>query len=83
MSDGCLASGWNWIWPEPEEGRALACEVKTFYRQKPLAARIESLGGGAVRVIYDEPHQKAVPGQAVVAYAGDDVIGGGTIDSWF
>ena len=83
MSRGCLASGWNWIWEEPAPGEPLECEVKTFYRQKPVPARVESLGGGAVHVGYAEPHQKAVPGQAVVAYRGDDVVGGGTVESWF
>ena len=83
MSNGCTAVDFNWIWPELSTGESLRCEVKTFYRQKPFAAELKSLGNGETRIVYDEPHQKAVPGQAVVACCGDDVIGGGTIEGWF
>ncbi|MGI6220903.1 MAG: tRNA 2-thiouridine(34) synthase MnmA [Coriobacteriales bacterium] len=79
MSDGCGVSGFNWIWEEPAPGETLRCDVKTNYRQRAFAAMLENHGDGKVRVVYDEPHQKAVPGQALVAYSGDDVIGGGTI----
>lgn len=80
LSPGCMAGAFNWIWEEPAVGSVLACEVKTFYRQGPIRARLVNVGGGAVRVEYAEPSQMAVSGQAVVAYDGDDVIGGGTVE---
>ena len=83
MSSGCTAGGFNWIWDKPPTGESMRCEVKTFYRQQPFAAELINLGNGNVLIVYEEPHQKAVPGQTVVAYDGDDVIGGGTIESWF
>jgi tRNA-specific 2-thiouridylase len=35
--------------------------------------------GGFARVEFDEPQRAITPGQAVVLYDGDTVIGGGTI----
>jgi tRNA-specific 2-thiouridylase len=37
------------------------------------------LGGGAWQVRFDEPQRAITPGQAVVLYDGDVVLGGGTI----
>jgi len=34
---------------------------------------------GKARVVFDEPQRAITPGQAVVLYDGDRVIGGGTI----
>ena len=34
---------------------------------------------GLVQVMFDEPQRSITPGQAVVFYDGDTVIGGGTI----
>ena len=39
----------------------------------------ELLTNDAVRAAYLEPRQAAAPGQALVAYVGDSVVGGGTI----
>ena len=34
---------------------------------------------GLLKVVFDEPQRAVTPGQAVVLYDGDLVIGGGTI----
>lgn len=60
-----------------EEPRAVA--VKTHYRQRPVAATVEQTGDDELRVVFDEPQRAAAPGQAVVVYDGDVVVGGGTI----
>ena len=43
------------------------------------AATVEQTGDDELRVVFDEPQRAAAPGQAVVLYHGDVVVGGGTI----
>ena len=38
-------------------------------------------GADELRITFDEPQSAITPGQAVVLYDGDAVIGGGWIDS--
>ena len=52
--------------------------AKTRYSQKEQPATIYSEGDN-VRVVFDEPQRAITPGQAVVFYDGDIVVGGGTI----
>ena len=42
-------------------------------------ATAEVVAGGAVRVTWDEPQRRVAPGQSVVLYDGDEVIGGGLV----
>jgi len=44
-----------------------------------MAATVEQTGDDELRVVFDEPQRAAAPGQAVVLYDGDVVVGGGTI----
>ncbi len=58
----------------PEAG-----EAKIRYRKKASPCMISS-EGNCVRVEFVEPQESITPGQAVVLYRGDEVIGGGVID---
>lgn len=72
------AADFNWIaFDEPEEPFRAA--VRARYSQKEAPAVITPLGGGRVRVDFDEPVRAVTAGQAAVIYDGDIVIGGGTI----
>ena len=42
-------------------------------------ATVYPLDNGVCRVVFDEPQRAITPGQAVVLYDGDLVVGGGTI----
>ncbi len=57
----------------------LRVEARTRYRQPERPATIHPLPGGSVLVEFDEPLRAPTPGQAVVFYDGDTVVGGGTI----
>ena len=82
MRSSCVVDEWNWVWPErTEQDEALTCAVKTHYRQREQPARITALGAGRVRVDFDAPQRAMTCGQAAVAYAGEQVVGGGTIVS--
>mgnify|MGYP001819009210 FL=1 len=53
-------------------------EVKVRYRSEPVPAVVAS-AGPLWRFTFDEPIPRPAPGQAVVAYDGEYVLGGGTI----
>lgn len=56
-------------------------EAKVRYAAKPAKARLIPLPGGKARVDFYEPQRAVTPGQAVVFYDGDLVLGGGTIQA--
>ncbi|MBO5352871.1 MAG: tRNA 2-thiouridine(34) synthase MnmA [Lachnospiraceae bacterium] len=53
--------------------------AKIRYNHKGAAAVIELVEKDRLRVTFDEPQRAITPGQAVVLYDGDIVVGGGTI----
>ena len=63
----------------PELTAPLRVTAKTRYSQRESAATLEPLPGGCVRLAFDEPQRAITPGQAVVFYDGEVVVGGGTI----
>lgn len=58
----------------------LRVQAKTRYRQTAQPATVEQVGEDRIRVTFDQPQRAMTPGQAVVLYDGDVVVGGGTID---
>ncbi len=54
-------------------------KAKVRYKQRETDATISPLENGNVSVNFDEPQRAIAPGQAVVFYDGDIVVGGGTI----
>lgn len=72
------AKDWNWIAIEEltEPMRVLA---KARSRQAAQPAWVYPEENGLARVEFDEPQRAITPGQAVVLYDGEIVIGGGTI----
>jgi len=55
-------------------------EVKIRYLHRAAAATVYRLDGGRVRVVFDSPQRAVTPGQAVVFYDGDIVLGGAWIE---
>jgi tRNA-specific 2-thiouridylase len=53
--------------------------VKTRYLQMEQPAIAEQTGENSLHIEFDKPQRAITPGQAVVMYDGDIVIGGGTI----
>jgi len=54
-------------------------EAKIRYSAHPAKAKLKPLKNGEVLVSFNEPQRAITPGQAVVYYQGDYVLGGGTI----
>ena len=77
-SQTLTAEQFNWVSiPEPTE--PIAVTVKTRDSQREAAAIARSLPGGRCQVTFEEPQRAITPGQAVVLYQEEIVVGGGTI----
>jgi tRNA-specific 2-thiouridylase len=57
--------------------RAIA---KIRYKDDGSPATVSPLDDGSVKVVFDEPKRAITPGQSVVFYDADDVVGGGIIE---
>ncbi|MCP6651893.1 tRNA 2-thiouridine(34) synthase MnmA, partial [Klebsiella pneumoniae] len=57
----------------------LAVEAKIRYSGSPAQAMVTPLGNGQVQVKFATPQRAITPGQSVVFYHDDIVIGGGII----
>ncbi len=73
-----LACDWNWISIAPPEA-PIKVMAKARSRMNEQPAWIYPEENGTFRVEFDQAQRALTPGQAVVAYDGDTVIGGGTI----
>ena len=82
-----LACDMNWMtWEQiPSEFR---CRARIRYRHKEQPCTVmmistdecsNSCTGAEIRITFDEPQRAVTPGQAVVLYDDDRVLGGGTI----
>ena len=78
LSRSLIAHKLNWI--AIDELRApLRVTAKIRHRHEPAPAVLENAPNGEVRVTFDQPQRAITPGQAVVFYDGDLVVGGGWI----
>lgn len=70
----------NWFWHTiPELTAPLRVFAKARSRMTEQSATVYPEENGFARVEFDEPQRAITPGQAVVLYDGDIVVGGGTI----
>jgi tRNA-specific 2-thiouridylase len=73
------ASGVNWIsGGAPAAGARVTAQIR--HRHKEAPATIAPLEGDRVAVTFDESQAAIAPGQALVMYSGEEVVGGGWID---
>lgn len=77
-SKGLRAKDWNWF-PFPALTEPLRVTAKARHSQIEQPATVYPEDNGFAKVIFDQPQRALTPGQAVVLYQGNDVIGGGTI----
>ena len=73
------ASDVNWIAIDaPASAVRVVAQIR--HRHKPAAGSVRALPEGRAELIFDEPQPAITPGQAVVFYDADAVVGGGWID---
>jgi tRNA-specific 2-thiouridylase len=77
-ASGLRASGVNWLIDAPTQ--PFPCLAKIRYRHAAAAAVVTPMSDGRAQVAFAEPQSAVTPGQAVVFYDGERVLGGGWID---
>ncbi len=68
----------NWVAKEPTD-EPFSAQVKIRYRHQPAEATLTRTSPTSVRVVFKEKQRAITPGQSVVFYDGDIVLGGGVI----
>lgn len=80
LGSGVVAREMNWLVDEPPAvGDAVHVQVR--HHATPAAAEVVRLDGGEIELALDEPVSAITPGQSLVLYGGDRVLGGGLIQS--
>ena len=78
LSKSLIADDINYIMIDKLE-KPMDVKAKIRYSAKEADATIYPLEDGKVEVVFKEPQRAVTPGQSVVFYSGDIVVGGGTI----
>lgn len=73
-----LADNWHWF-PFPQLNGPMQVTAKARSRHLPQEATVYPEADGTARVVFAAPQRALTPGQAIVLYDGDMVVGGGTI----
>ena len=73
------ASGVNWIASQaPPTWCPVSAQIR--HRHRPAPGRVRALSQDRAELVFDDPQLAITPGQAVVFYDSDVVVGGGWID---
>jgi len=76
--DRLVATRVNFIACEPPRD-PLRVEARIRHSHRPAPATVVATGEGEAEVVFDEPQRAITPGQSVVWYRDDLVVGGGVI----
>lgn len=79
FSDRLTCNQLNWMTVEGLCGKELRVTAKIRYSHRGADCVIRETAPDLVECVFDEPQRAITPGQAVVFYDGDYVVGGGTI----
>ncbi len=78
LGRGVIARGVNWLVDPPAVGRAL--EVQVRHRARAVRAELIRRDGDEIELALDEAVAAITPGQSLVLYDGDAVLGGAIIE---
>jgi tRNA-specific 2-thiouridylase len=79
FAEGLQADDLSWVVTPPETEFVASCKIR--YRHQPVACRVLLLGNSTCEVRFTDPQKSVTPGQSVVFYQGDEVLGGARIVS--
>ena len=75
-----IAKDVNWISGKPPQF-PIKVKAKIRYLHKPASATVYEIESqGKIKVVFDKPQRAITPGQSVVFYKGEEVLGGGIIE---
>ena len=80
FGDELIAARLNWI-ATAKPTQPITVKARIRYRHRETEATVKPLDESRVSVKFKEPQMAITPGQAIVFYDGDIVLGGGTIES--
>lgn len=80
FSHTCVAEGFNWL-TDAKAAASKSLMGKIRYRAKEMPVALEARADGRWNVTFETAQRAITPGQALVLYDGDRVIGGGWIYS--
>jgi tRNA-specific 2-thiouridylase len=78
LGRGVVAREMNWLVDPMSVGASV--EVQVRHRSSPARAEIVRIDGGEIELALDEPVSAIAPGQSLVLYDGEKVLGGGLIE---
>ncbi|MBA2450493.1 MAG: tRNA 2-thiouridine(34) synthase MnmA [Chloroflexi bacterium] len=78
MRRECSLEDVNWV-KIAEPSGPIQSWARIRYRAELVPAQVHPEPGDRARVVFDEPQRAVTPGQSVVFYDGEYVVGGGTI----
>jgi tRNA-specific 2-thiouridylase len=79
LGSGVVAREVNWLGDAPPVGSAI--EVQVRHRATPARAHLIRADAQEIELALDEPVSAITPGQSLVLYDGERVLGGGVIES--
>ena len=79
LGRGVVAREVNWLADPPPLGAIVGVQVR--HRARAVAATLVRVADGEVELALDEPVAAITPGQSLVLYDGDRVVGGGVIET--
>lgn len=78
LATGLTATGVTWV--VPPQGQTVEASCKIRYRHQPVPCTVAVRADGSADVRFRQPEKSVTPGQAVVFYLDDEVLGGGWIE---
>jgi tRNA-uridine 2-sulfurtransferase len=78
LGSGVVAREVNWLGAAPPLGGRV--EIQVRHRASPAAGHLLRVEPGEIELALDEPVAAITPGQSLVLYDGDRVLGGGVIE---
>jgi tRNA-specific 2-thiouridylase len=78
LGRGVVARELNWLGSPPSLGDRVAAQAR--HRARPVPAEVIRLADDEIELALEEPIAALTPGQSLVLFAGDRVLGGGVIE---
>jgi len=79
LGRGLIAREVNWLAPAPAVGSEISVRVR--HRAALATGELIRIDGGEIEIALDDPVSAITPGQSVVLYDGERVLGGGFIEA--